>query len=322
MDRRRFLGLTAASTFVTGSGRGLAQAPAYPVKPINIVTHSQPGAVMDVIARLIVDIAQQEKLIGQPLNVLNKPGAGGGTTFAYLMQKKGDPYTIMTMPLTNIINLPLMEKVPYSYKDFTAIANLVLDGSLLVVRTDSPCKTMDDLIDAARKAPGKLNMSTSSVISDSSMMARQIMRIKNVSWELVTFASVGESVLALLGGTVDIGFASPQFVVEHIRAGKLRPLMTGAPQRYPDILNVPTITELGLGEPRTSYRGFFGPPQMPSYAVEKLAETLKAAAATPRFRKFMDDNFMLDAWLGPKEYTDLMESQNALAVTDFADMPK
>jgi putative tricarboxylic transport membrane protein len=322
MDRRQFLGVTASSIFAASTGRAHAQVPAYPTKPINIVTHNQPGAVMDVMGRLVSDIVQQEKLLDQPLVVVNKPGAGGGTTFGYMLQKKGDPYNLMMMPLAIIINLPLTEKVPYSYKDFTAIANLVLDGTILVVRADSPYKTMDDLIEAARKSPGKLNMSTSSVISDSSMMARQIMRTKDVSWEIVTFASVGESVLAVLGGTVDFVFSSPQFAIEHVRSGKLRVLMTGAPQRYKDILDAPTIIELGLGDPHVSYRGFFGPPQMPSYAVDKMAEVLKSMAATPRFKKYIDDNFMFDTWLGPKDYADLMVSQNTQAVTDFANMPK
>lgn len=320
MDRRQFMISTAASGLLLATkGAAFAQDGGdYPTRAVELVTHNQPGAVMDVMSRLIADIVQQEGLLSQPIVVVNKPGAGGGASLGYLMEKRGDPHAFLATPLSNIINLPLTEDVPYTYDTFTPIANLIADGSLLVVNSSSPYNTIEDLIEDAKARPGELNMSITSQISSNTMMARAIMAETGTQWEFVTFASIPESIVAVLNGTVEIGFANPAYTREHILAGTLRPLLTGSLQQFPDELAAPTMEEKGLGQSRVSYRGFFGPPEMPGYAVAKLESVLKAVYDTDRFQEYMAENLMQGGWTNAADYPALLAQQDELAKSDLA----
>lgn len=326
MDRRQFMISTAASGLLLATrGASFAQDGSdYPSKPIELITHNQPGAVMDVMSRLIADIAQQESLLSQPITVVNKPGAGGGASLGYLLEKRGDPHAFLATPLSNIINLPHTEDVPYTYDTFTPIANLIADGSLLVVNSSSPYMTIEDLIADAKARPGALNMGITSQISSNTVMARDIMDKTGTKWEFVTFASIPESIVAVLNGTVEIGFANPAYTREHIEAGTLRPLLTGSLQKFPGNLDAPTIEEKGLGTARVSYRGFFGPPEMPEYAVSKLEAMLKAVFETQRFKEYMAQNMMQDGWTSAADYPALLKQQDEQAIADLtaADMLK
>ncbi len=310
--------LASLALLVTACGSSGSSEANYPTKPIELVTHNQPGAVMDVMGRLIADIVQQEKLLNQPLTVVNKPGAGGGASFGYMLEKKGDAHTILAMPAGNLLNLPLTDDLPYSYKDFTPIANLIADGAVLVVRADSPYKTMDDLVEAARQKPKQLNMSVTSLITSQAMAARQIATLKGVEWNYVTFASVPEGVLAVINKTVDFGFANPAYTRDHVRAGTLRVLLTGALERYEGEMSAPTMAELNLGDVRVSYRGFWGPPEMPSYAVKKMEDTLKKVMDTQRFKDYMAQNMMQPAFRSSAEFAKLLDKENETAKKDLA----
>jgi putative tricarboxylic transport membrane protein len=318
MDRRQFLVSTAACA-ILGTGRvAFAQDGSdYPSKPIELVTHNQPGAVMDIMSRIIADIVQQEGLLSQPIVVVNKPGAGGGAMLGYLLERRGDPHVFMASPVNTLLQLPLTENLPYTYKDFTPIANLVFDGSLLVVSASSPYNTIEDLIADAKARPGELNMSITSLTGSNGTMARQIMRTSGVEYQLVTFASNPESVVAVINGTVDFTLANPGNVSEHIRAGSLKPLLTASSVAYPAELAAPLMEESGLGKPRVSYRGFFGPPEMPDYAHKKMEDTLKAVFESKRFQDYMAENYMTPGFIPSGEYSSLLDQLSVEAREDL-----
>jgi tripartite-type tricarboxylate transporter receptor subunit TctC len=291
MDRRQVLAGFGATTLLGLTG-AKAQG-AFPSKAVELVTHNVPGAVLDVMCRLISDICRNEKLFPQPLTVINKPGSGGGASFGYVMEKKGDAHTVLATPQSNIISLPLTQKVPYTWKSFTPIANLVTDGSMLFVRSDSPWKTFDDLVADSKKKPGELNVAVSSMIATPTLNVRQVMHAKDLKWELVNFAAVPEAVIAVLNGTAQIGFANPANIREHVRAGAARVLLTASLQRFPGELNAPTLEELDLGTSRVSYRTFFGPPDMPAAAADTLADLLLKVMDTKQFKDYMAKNYMI-----------------------------
>lgn len=319
MDRRQFLASSAAAGLVLGTRSfALAQEGSnFPTQPIELVTHNQPGAVMDIMSRLIADIAQQDGLLSQPIVVVNKPGAGGGASFGYLLENRGNPHMFMASPVTNLLQLPMTEDVPYTYKDFTPIANLVFDGSVLVVSSSSPYNTIEDLIADAKARPGELNMSITSDISPNTNMARQIMRSSGTEWQFVTFASIPESVVAVINGTVDLTLANPSNTREHIVAGTLKPLLTGSPVAYPGELAAPLMEERGLGQPRVSHRGFFGPPEMPDYGRAKIEEVLKAVFESQRYQDYMAENYMTPGWVSSADYPALLDQLEAQAREDL-----
>jgi putative tricarboxylic transport membrane protein len=312
---RSALRLTAAAAFVAiaaaGTSPALAQAD-YPAKPLDVITHNEPGAVMDIMGRLIAQIVQDDHLLSQPIVIVNRPGGGGARALAAGAQKPKDPYTFLIMPTNTILRTPLVQDLPFTYKNFTPIANLVTDGSMLFVKADAPYKTMDELIDYARAHPGKMNMSVTNLDSHQAYMSRQIFALKGISWEFVTFDSGPDGVLAVLNGSVDIGFANPFNIRQYVKAGTLRPLMAGSTARYPDeFASVPTIEELGLGKAAVSYRGFFGAPDMPDYAVKTAETMLKKVFEDKRFKDYMAQNMMTPQFIPAAEYGPKLDALNA-----------
>jgi putative tricarboxylic transport membrane protein len=283
----------------------------YPSRPVELVTHSGPGSGIDVMCRLISNITQKENILSQPLVVINKQGSGGAVAYGYVFDKKSNPYIFLVVGSNSFMATPILEKVPYNYKSFTHIANMIFDGSILVVRKDSPFKTVEDLIAEAKKRPKQLIQGGGSFTSNDNIMGRTIQKIKGVQWNFISFAGGGtEALLNVISGSVDFTFGSPDYVQDHLRAGKVRVLLTAAPNRYSQFKDAPTMKEAGLGEPIGTYRGLFGPPNMPEYAKNKLESVLKKVMDTPRFKKYLDDTIMQPAWMSSQEYSKFLDEEN------------
>lgn len=289
---------------------GKAAEPSYPSRPIELVTHNAPGGAMDVFVRLISDIIQKEKILNQPLVVVNKPGSGGAISLGYALAKKGNPHVVVAVGTGSFLLTPLLEKLPYNYKSFTPIANMAVDGNLLVVRSDSSFKTVDDIIAEAKKRPKELIQGGPSFTSNVSMAGRYIQKLKGVKWNFISFPSDPEALLNVLSGNVHFAFSSPQTVLDYVRAGKLRVLLTGAPNRYAEFKDVPTTQEAGLGEPWVTNRGIVGPPDMPEYAVKKLEAAFKKVMDSDRFKKYMKDMLMQPFFVSSQDYLKLLDKES------------
>jgi len=218
---------------------------------------------------------------------LTNQGVAGLLPAAYLFERKGNPHIVYLVVSGTFIMTPLMEKVPYNYKSFTPIANLIVDGSVLVVRSDSPFRTADDLIAEARKRPNDLIMGGSSFTNQETMTARNIQKLKGVQWRFISFARGDvEALLNLQSGNIHFALVNPSTVLDYVRAGKVRLLLAGAPYRFPQFKDVPTMKESGFGDPILAYRGVVGTPNMPDYAARKIEVTFKKVTESNRFKKF------------------------------------
>jgi len=310
--KNSFMGLLAIVLlpFLAVTANGANPADDYPNKPIEFVTHQPPGGSMALLGRLMDKIMKEGKILSQPLVVVNKQGGGAGIALGYVYERKANPHVLLAVGSNSFLATPLREKVPYTYKSFTPICNLIADGAVLVVRSDSPFKTVDDLIAEARKRPKQLNQSGSSFVSNESLMGKSIQKVKGVQWDYISFPGDAEATLAVLGGNADFQFVNPSGIVEHVKAGKLRVLLNGAPSRYDDFKDVPTIKEAGLGDPIILYRGIAGPPDMPEYAVKKLEAAFKKAMGNMQFKKYTDDALMQTFWLSSKEYSKFLDEEN------------
>jgi len=270
----------------------------FPSKPLEFVVQGA-GASMDILGRLLSNIIQENKLLSQPIVINNKGGAGGANQMVYVLGKKADPYVFFGTSTNLLLGTPMLNKLPYSYTDFTPIAVLCYDGSLVYVRSDSPYKSIQDLVADAKRRPKQLTMATSSVSSGESMTGRALQKNLNVEWNIVYFATDAEVVTNVLGGNIQFAIGNPSSVIEHIRAGKLRPLMANSPKRFGSsyLKDIPTITELGYGEAYVARRAILGSPNMPDYAVKKIEEAFKKALESPQWTKFLEDNMQESDWM-------------------------
>jgi tripartite-type tricarboxylate transporter receptor subunit TctC len=142
------------------------------------------------------------------------------------------------------------------------------------------------------------------------MMVRAIQKLKGVQWNFISFQGGDiEAVLNTLSGNVHFSFANPSYVVDHVRAGKLRVLFTATPHRYAEFKGVPTMKEAGLGEPIGSYRGIVGPPNMPDYAVKTLEAAFKKALENDLLKKYLSEQMMQPYWLSSSELGKLQDNE-------------
>jgi putative tricarboxylic transport membrane protein len=274
-----------------------------PARPIDFVVHTGPGGGNDVLARRIANIADQEKLLPVRLQVVNKPGGGSLTGMGYVVEKKGDPYTIAALANTWITAPMTSAEAKVTWKEFTPIVRLVTEPALIAVKADSPYKTLKDLMEAARKNPGKVKQSGGSPMSRDGVVRAMLQKETGAQWAFISFPGGGERIAALLGGHVDFMIVEPQEAGEHIRNGNLRVIAQVAESRLKAYPQVPTMKEAGFDVPYYAvFRGIVGPPAMPRDAVAYYEDFFARLVKTAAWQKYLADNYFDDAFQRSAEF--------------------
>jgi putative tricarboxylic transport membrane protein len=300
MARTLILAIAAA---VVAAGTGPALAQFTPTKPIEVVVHSGPGAGNDVFGRAVISAIEKEKLAPVRMQIANRTGGGGTNAMNYMMSKASDTHTLAVFTSLWITN-PLVQKAAqHKMVDMTPISRLVIEPGVIVVRADAPYKTMKDLIEAMRKAPGKFKQSGGSIMSRDNLVRQVIQNATKVSWVFVSFPSGGERIAQLLGGHVDLMVMEPSEAGELIRSGKLRALaQLSDKQRVPGYETVPTLKEAGYDVPEVPQsRGFVAPPKLPAAAVAYYETLFEKMSKTPTWKKLLNDNLLEGAYLNSKD---------------------
>jgi putative tricarboxylic transport membrane protein len=281
-----------------------------PSKPIEFVTHTGPGGGGDVIARAISAGMEKEKIAPVRMNVVNKTGGSGATAMAYLVEKKGDAHTIAVYTGLWISN-PLMRKeAKVTVKDLTPIAGLVREPAMLVVKSDSPFKTLKDFIDAAKANPGQLKQSAGSIGARDWVVRQLLMTNTGANWAYISFPGGGERIAALLGGHVNLMLIEPQEAGEHIRAGNLRVIAQVSEQRLAAYPDVPTIKEAGFDVPNVpQVRGIVAPPGLPAEVVAFYEDLFARFTKTATWRKYLDDNLFEEGFVRSADLGQFFERQ-------------
>jgi putative tricarboxylic transport membrane protein len=268
-----------------------ASAEFVPSQPIDLVAHGGPGSGNDVMARRLATIIEQEHLTPVRVQVSNRAGGGSTTASAHLMNKKGDAHTIAVFTVVWVVDPLTQEAAKVRLNDLTPVTRLVTEPALIVVRPDSPYKTLADFIKAAKEKPGQLKQSGGSITSRDNVVRQLLMKNSGADWVYISFPGGGERIAALLGGHVDMMMMDPSEAGEQVKAGKLRVLAQISAQRLADFKDIPTVQEAGFKIPDVPQtRGIVGPPGMPPDAVayyEKLFERLRQTAG---WKKFLVEN--------------------------------
>ena len=183
--------ILAMSLTLLFAAPSLHAAESYPNKPILFITHSGPGGGMDTMLRRLTDVMAKEKLVSQQMRVENIQGGSGAKAMTSLVKRKGDDHVLAGMTSVWIAAPLISPDIKVSYKDMTPIALLGLDPNLVVVRADSPFKTMKDLLDFARANPNKVKQAGASVTSNPNFDRLAIGEASGAMWDYVAFPSGG-----------------------------------------------------------------------------------------------------------------------------------
>jgi len=265
---------------------GCALAQAYPSKPITFVVAFGAGGDSDLSGRNLAQHAPKY-LNNATIVVVNRVGASGaiGTLFAH--NAPPDGYTLLIARIATNAILPAMDStVPYKWNDFTMISLLETNPYTCVVKSDSPYRTMTDLLAAIKREPGKLNFSTSGIGTVQNLGAQYFFTVTGLSKDHaigIHYKSGGDVTTALLGGQVQFACNNLPTMLPHIKAGRLRAVMVTTPERLKDIADVPTSRELGWPEMERiqGWSALMGPPGMPKDIVDRWTEVLGKIAKDP-----------------------------------------
>jgi putative tricarboxylic transport membrane protein len=262
---------------------GLAQK--YPSKTVEVVVPYAPGGGTDNLMRMITGIIDENKWSPQPLNVVNRAGGSGAVGFNYLINKKGDAHTIAgATPM--IVSGKIEGRLPGNHRDAMTILMIVaIDELLLSVRTESPFKTIEDFVSAAKAKPGGLTVGGTATLTEDHIFTYLFEKAANIQVKYVPFNSGGEVTTALMGGHIDAAVENPNEIVSQIEAGKARHLAVAAQKRLKDAPDVPTFAEKGYKFYWEQMRGVVGPANMPPEAVKWWQDTLRKVVKTEKWQK-------------------------------------
>jgi tripartite-type tricarboxylate transporter receptor subunit TctC len=277
--------------------------------PSRTITYIQPftaGVPADLAIRLISKEA--EKILGQPIVVVNKPGAAGSIGVAAIAAAKADGYTVGNAPHSPMIVLPHLEKLPYHpVKDLKMIMQFAAFNMGVIVKSDSSFKSFKDVIDFARQNPKKLTYGTAGTNSMQYIVMEQIAKREKIQITHIPFKATGEAQTALLGGHILL--AAGDFNYSLIEAGQARVLFLFREERAAEYPDTPTLRDLNYDFPFPTFICAAGPKGLPDGIVKKLDEAFAKAMKQPSFIKGMKDDLRLPIlYRGSKELSDYVAS--------------
>lgn len=279
--------LTGAAAMALGGIAPLARAQAggdYPNGPVKIVVGFSAGGPTDLAARLIA--AKLQAAFGQSFVVENKAGAGSNLASEIVAAAPPDGYTLLMAAAPIAINGHLYKNLKFDVlKSFEPVSQVMSAPCILAVRPDS-YRTMGELVAAAKKEPGKLSYSSSGAGGSQHLAGELLQQKAGIELIHVPYKGAAPALNDLLGGQVAMGFMTSLSSVPHFKSGKLRALAVAAPQRLPQLPDVPTMAEVGLpGVEINSWSGLLAPARTPPQIVEKLQREVAKALAAPDVRE-------------------------------------
>jgi tripartite-type tricarboxylate transporter receptor subunit TctC len=268
-----FLALAAAA-------HTLAQD-AYPSKPIRLVVPYAPGGVSDITGRIVAQ--KMTELLGQPMVVENRAGAGGMVGTGAVAKSEPDGYTIVLSSLSAYAIGPRLVKAPLydPIRDFTPVAVVALSPTVLTINNALPVQSLKDLIAYAKANPGKLTYGSSGIGSVAHISAEVLRASTGIDLVHVPYKSAAQAYPDMISGSVSMVFDALPSAIQHIRAGKAKPLAMMSDRRATLVPDVPTFAEAGLPEATLRlWVGLHGPANLPAGVVQKLNETAARAVAS------------------------------------------
>lgn len=290
----RTLRLIAATFAMAGSLMSQpAAAQSYPSKPIRIVVPFVAGGSSDIVARSVA--ARMQTSLGQNVVVENRPGANGAIAAEAVMHSPPDGYTIMVGSIgTFAINSALYPKLSYDpLKDLEPLTLAVTTPNVLVASTKFPASSVKELIDYARKHPGKLTYASSGTGSSDHLSA-ELFKLQTGTFGVhIPYRGGAAAMADLMGGNVDVSFQNLGAAMPHIKSGRLKALAVTSEARRSQLPDTPTMIEQGVpGFVVTSWQAFMGPKGMPRDVVAKLSTELVAALNSAEVRnRFAQQGF-------------------------------
>jgi tripartite-type tricarboxylate transporter receptor subunit TctC len=266
----------------------VARAETYPSRPVRWVVGFAPGGGNDIVARLMGQWLSERT--GQPFIIENRPGGGTNIATEAVVNAPPDGYALLLAGLPNASNASLFSKLNFNFiRDITPVAGIVRIPNVIVVNPSVPAKTVPEFIAYAKANPGKVNMASAGNASAGHLSGELFMMLAGVKLIHVPYRGNGPALTDLLGGEVDVLFASLPSSIEYIKAGKLRALAITSEKRSEAQPDLPTVGEFVPGYEMSAWFGAGVPKGTPAEIIETLNREINAGLADPKLRARLAD---------------------------------
>ncbi len=281
--KRWKLGAAIAIAMILFTAPLIVSGQEYPTKPINLTVASGVGGTVDLSGRVLA--SKVEKFLGQPIVVTNNHGGAGSIAISLLANAKPDGYQIVSTPHTPLIEVPNLRKVSYKLDDVIPIMQYGEPEAGLVVREDAPWKTFKELVEYARRNPGKVTYTIGGTLNPFHLAMMYVAKQENIQWTAVPVPT-GDPNMPLLGGHV-MAFSSTTSWKRYVDTGKMRLLVTYGDKRMQSYPDVPTLRELGYDFATAISYLVVAPHGTPAQIVKKLEDAYRKAMDDPEFIEYM-----------------------------------
>jgi tripartite-type tricarboxylate transporter receptor subunit TctC len=287
LPRRIFLHLVAGAVALQVVS-GTASAQMYPTKPVRIVVGFAPGGGADITARLVGQSLSER--LDQQFLIENRPGAGTNIGTEAVVNAPADGYTLLLVTSANAANATLYEKLNFDFiHDIVPVASIAKEALVLVAHPSFPAKTVPELITYARTNPGKIEMASTGYGGAAHMFGELFKVNAGINMLNVPYRGTAPALTDLLGGQVQVMFASMPGSIEYIRAGKLRALAVTTATRSEVLPDIPTVAEFVPSYEASAWYGVGAPKSTPADIVDKLNKEINAALADPKLKARLAD---------------------------------
>jgi tripartite-type tricarboxylate transporter receptor subunit TctC len=287
LPRRRFLHLAAGAAALPAVSR-FAWAQAYPTRPVRIIVGYAPGGAADIAARLMGQWLSER--LGQPFIIENRTGSAGNIATEAVARAAPDGYTLLLDVDSNAFNATLYDKLNFNYiRDIAPVAGIMRSPLVMVVNPSFPATTVPEFIAYAKANPGKINVGSAGVGSVVHLCGELFKIMAGVNMIHVPYRGGAPALTDLLGGQVQVMFATLTSAIEYVRSERLRALAVTTATRSEALPEIPTVGEFVAGYEASSWNGIGAPKNMPIEIVEKLNKEINAALADPKVKvRFAD----------------------------------
>ena len=275
LPRRQFLHLAAGAAALPAAPR-IAQAETYPARPVRLVVGFAPGGGNDITARLVGQWLSEH--LGQPIVIENRPGAATNIATEAVVNAAPDGYTLLFVPPTAAINATLYEKLNFNFiRDFAPIAGIIRIPDVMVVNPSVPARTVPEFIAYAKANPGKINIASPGIGTSVHLSGELFKIMTGVDMVHVAYKGSAPSLTDLIGGQVQVSFATMPAAIEFIRTGKLRALAVTTATRSAALPDVPTVGEFVPGYEVSTWYGMSARrARLPSSSTKSTKKSTRA----------------------------------------------
>ncbi|MGH7289887.1 MAG: Bug family tripartite tricarboxylate transporter substrate binding protein [Myxococcota bacterium] len=316
---------TLALTACNGAGGrgGEADAANYPSSQVTINSPFNPGGGIDLAINSIIQVLGETKLTTAQMRLNNMPGGSGMVATGTLASDcTGATDQLLVTSVSNL-SASLQDSQNVGLSQMVPLAGLFAEYTYAYVRKDSPFTKLSDVVDAIKAQPGKVKIGGASLGSADNIVVADLAKLVGVPFSQLAYLPLegAENQTNLLGGQIDVAFGGPD-LLSLVESGDARVLAVSAPKRLTAdrVKNVPTMTELGYNVTQSNWRGAFGPPDMPDYAVKYWNDTFKKLATTPQWKAVADKNTWEITGLDQQQFKDFLTTEQGNLTTSLTEL--